>query len=403
MRSPPEATGFERRNPLTEPSRRFSFQLGSDRPLDLSQPVSRFLRPVEPLRAEDSLLVAGRRLGQEALPSLPVASDGFLVGSLSQRDLMRALAEGASVLDPVQRWMAEALPALGPHASAAEALRSITEANQEMAIVVDGQGHVLGCVVPSELLGGGVRVLRPRSVGGMATPFGVYLTNGTVTGGASHLAVVATGMVLFLLLFLANLATLGVHTLIQPLHWSGQVQAWVLGATALALFLLGIRLIPLSGTHAAEHMVVHAIERGEPLVPEVVKRMPRVHPRCGTNIAAGASLFLGLATSDWIPDQQLRLLLAALVTLTFWRPLGALLQYFVTTKPPTDRQILDGIRAGEQLLRRVMDAPVGPSPLLVRVMNSGLVQIMVGSMLMYYIIQLIGYVFGVREPWLVYF
>jgi hypothetical protein len=237
----------------------------------------------------------------------------------------------------------------------------------------------------------------------MATPFGVYLTNGTVSGGASHLAVVATGAVLFLLLFLANLATMGVHTLIRPLDWSPQLQAWVLGATALILFLVGIRAIPLSGTHAAEHMVVHAIERGEPLVPEVVRRMPRVHPRCGTNIAAGASLFLGLATSDWIADQQLRLLLAALVTLAFWRPLGATIQFFVTTKPPTDRQILDGIRAGEQLLRRIMDAPVGPSPVFVRVMNSGLIQIMLGSMLMYYVIQLIAFVLGFREPWLVYF
>jgi hypothetical protein len=299
--------------------------------------------------------------------------------------------------------MAQPLPAIGPHASAAEALRAITEAQQEMAIVVDDQGHVLGCVVPSELLAPRVRVLRPRSVGGMATPFGVYLTNGTVTGGASHLAVVATGAVLFLLLFLANLATMGVHRLIQPLQWSAPAQAWVLGATALTLFLVGIRLIPLSGTHAAEHMVVHAIERGEPLVPEVVRRMPRVHPRCGTNIAAGASLFLGLASSDWIADQQLRLLLAALVTLAFWRPLGAAIQYFVTTKPPTDRQILDGIRAGEQLLRRIMDSPVGPSPLFVRVMNSGLIQIMLGSMSMYYVIQLVGYLLGFREPWLVYF
>jgi uncharacterized protein YqhQ len=42
-------------------------------------------------------------------------------------------------------------------------------------------------------------------------------------------------------------------------------------------------------------MVVHAIERGEPLVLEVVRRMPRVHPRCGTNLVAGIALFLGLA------------------------------------------------------------------------------------------------------------
>jgi uncharacterized protein YqhQ len=36
--------------------------------------------------------------------------------------------------------------------------------------------------------------------------------------------------------------------------------------------------------------VVHAIERGEPLLAESVRAMPRVHPRCGTNIVAAAFL-----------------------------------------------------------------------------------------------------------------
>ncbi len=33
-------------------------------------------------------------------------------------------------------------------------------------------------------------------------------------------------------------------------------------------------------------MVVHAIEEGEDLTLEKVRPMPRVHPRCGTNLVA---------------------------------------------------------------------------------------------------------------------
>ena len=44
-----------------------------------------------------------------------------------------------------------------------------------------------------------------------------------------------------------------------------------------------MRLLPIAGYHAAEHQSVHAMEQGEPLIPQVVKRMPRVHPRCGTS------------------------------------------------------------------------------------------------------------------------
>src|SRR2546423_10530097 len=66
----------------------------------------------------------------------------------------------------------------------------------------------------------------------------------------------------------------------------------ILQALPFPLFLLFVRALPLVQYHAAEHQAVHAMERGEPLDPEIVRRMPRVHPRCGTNIMAGGMVFL---------------------------------------------------------------------------------------------------------------
>ncbi|MER3495923.1 MAG: hypothetical protein C4320_03425, partial [Armatimonadota bacterium] len=67
------------------------------------------------------------------------------------------------------------------------------------------------------------------------------------------------------------------------------------------MFVILFRLLPLAGTHAAEHMAVNALERGEPLDPEVVARMPRTHIRCGTNLAVGAGLFFGISETPWVP------------------------------------------------------------------------------------------------------
>ncbi len=34
--------------------------------------------------------------------------------------------------------------------------------------------------------------------------------------------------------------------------------------------------------HGAEHMTIHALEAGDPLSVEAVRRYPTAHPRCGT-------------------------------------------------------------------------------------------------------------------------
>jgi uncharacterized protein YqhQ len=34
--------------------------------------------------------------------------------------------------------------------------------------------------------------------------------------------------------------------------------------------------------HGAEHMTIHALEGGDPLVPSAVRKYPTAHPRCGT-------------------------------------------------------------------------------------------------------------------------
>ncbi|MER3495924.1 MAG: hypothetical protein C4320_03430, partial [Armatimonadota bacterium] len=69
-------------------------------------------------------------------------------------------------------------------------------------------------------------------------------------------------------------------------------------------------------------------------------------------------------------------------------------QKYVTTRPPTLAQIEDGVRAGQQLLLvHAEHGRVAPSPFL-RLLNSGLLQVMTGSLLMFGIVYGIGRLFG---------
>jgi hypothetical protein len=148
------------------------------------------------------------------------------------------------------------------------------------------------------------------------------------------------------------------------------------------LLMLLLRVSPVAGFHAAEHQVVHALERSEPLLIETVRQMPRVHPRCGTNLVAGMMivvtgflLFDALLPSPW---GEVGVALSFLVALVYWRALGGWLQQHFTTRKPTDAQVESGIRAARELLAQHGRDPFAPPRPAARLWRMGLLQILAG-------------------------
>jgi hypothetical protein len=233
-------------------------------------------------------------------------------------------------------------------------------------------------------LSAAMRALRPPLIGGMATPFGVYLTDGTRRAGVGDLALVSTGIFLGLIQVLGSWlgyrASVSVMALLGRLapEWSSRFLGTlptmphpVLYATlSLLLFALLFRLSWVTGYHAAEHQVVHAIEQGDDLRPEVVVAKPRVHPRCGTNLMAGFGIFMIL--ERWAGP------LAFVAALVSWRFFGSLLQQYVTTRPARGRELESGIFAGRQLLERYQGGIGTYASGWRRVWNMGLLQVALG-------------------------
>lgn len=351
------------------------------------------MRPTSMVAPEDSLHRAASELRRNGGDLLPLGVEGVLKGVVTEASLAMALAEGEDMNAPATRAAVTA-STIAPYASGAEALRKLAQEQIPTLVVVDDKGQVMGLISASDLAPRRRVLPRPAMVGGMATPFGVYLTNGSVKGGAGGWALVATGALMFVLLygavFLVQYAMPAVMSLGMslgvPADWGASVQ----GALGPMLFLLMMRLVPLSGIHAAEHQVVHALERGEDLVPEVVRRMPRVHPRCGTNLAAGATIFMSIAFTEWIGDENIRVIVALFATLLLWRKVGSFLQEFVTTRPASDKQVDSGIKAAKQLLENYSRARVATPTIPQRLWNSGVLHVLAGSTVMALAEQLIS-------------
>ncbi|MEQ1932620.1 MAG: DUF1385 domain-containing protein [Fimbriimonadaceae bacterium] len=336
--------------------------------------AGQLVRPIENLHPEDSLHRAAHIIRTTPGHVAPVSAGGRYIGVVSETSLEQVLENGVDLAQPVVDAVVSH-PTIAASATGAEVLRVLRSSAVDQLVVLSQDHQAIGLISASDLFPRRISRPVPALIGGMATPFGVYLTNGSVSGGASHWALVATGATMGLLLVVGSLSA----GYLAPVLPETPTMAVFIEWLPYLLFFLLMRLIPLSGTHAAEHQVVHALERNEELVPEVVKRMPRVHPRCGTNIAVGFSLFSGLFLWKWVDDEQLRFLVALLVTVFTFRPLGGFVQWAITTKPATDKQIQSGIKAGRELLDNyAKNRRTFPSP-FIRIMNMGILQVIAGS------------------------
>ena len=231
--------------------------------------------------------------------------------------------------------------------------------------IAEGSGIYHGMVGRCDLVRELLRPLALPQIGGMATPMGVHLSTGTVSAGVGHPALVLTGFCFFfiqlsLVLLLTALEPY-LPTLPLPPVWRETIELALATLFSLGGFLALIRLSPLSGFHAAEHQVVHALERHVPLLPERVGLLPRVHPRCGTNLMA-ASFLLGLGGVLSPLLGQWSYMLSGLLALLFWRSLGAWLQENLTTRPATHAQLTQAISAAQSLLERHEARPLPATP-----------------------------------------
>ena len=354
--------------------------------------VLSIIRPIRPLSPTDSIGKAAESLRVSGLGELPVIDAGCLAGLVSEEGILSALTRGdagAISQNPVTAAMSRKVICANRYMSIGQAADILDQHQLRTMPVVDEHGTYLGVISRADVASALCRTIRPPTVAGMATPLGVYLTTGNVRAGAGDLALVMAGVALMLLNYLSFGIVSGIEWVIGksspylaavlkagPAHgpW-GNVLDVALAAASVPIFLVLLRLAPLSGYHAAEHQVVHAIEEGEPLTLERVRNMSRVHPRCGTNIVVAATLFLIVSEAF---SNEIATVLAILILIFAWRIVGSYFQYYVTTKTPSDRQLENGIRAGSELLQRYQELPTRYATGWRRIWNTGMPQVMLG-------------------------
>lgn len=321
------------------------------------------------------------------IDTLPVIdTSGNIVGIVSEYDLAQILPEW-SFQEESYRYdvkvadiMTKEVWVEKENTNIKDILSSIHQLHTRVIPIVDEYGRYTGRSITRQVLIGFLtRMVKPRSIGGLATPIGIYMTDGKHQAGSGNLGLVLAGLTLGGIIILTELIT--------GYLFSGKNLPDILVILIqLTLFILILRATPLVRYHAAEHQTIHAIEKGLPLTPETVRMQPRPHKRCGTNLMVllfGIQLVLLISIQFIkIPLIQFLILITGfLFVFSNWRNIGMWLQEFFTTKRANHIQIENGIKVGEEILRKHKEdtSPTRPGFFL-KLWNMGFLQVL-GSFL----------------------
>jgi hypothetical protein len=137
-----------------------------------------------------------------------------------------------------------------------------------------------GLVVLYETLIVGTRWLV-RSASVAASQEGVDFGRGPIAIMLGVTLLAGVGIFFLLPLLLASAATGGVQSDLAQHVVEGTIRVGLfLGYLIVIAQMPDIRRV--FQYHGAEHMTIHALEAGDPLVPDQIRKYPTAHPRCGT-------------------------------------------------------------------------------------------------------------------------
>lgn len=109
--------------------------------------------PAITVTADDALAEAGRRMIAAGIGALPVVDDaGRMIGILSERDLMRFVAQGGDAATQVGAWMSAPVDAMTPDTFVYRALARLQRRGFRHMPVVDMDGRPVGMVSMRTLL-----------------------------------------------------------------------------------------------------------------------------------------------------------------------------------------------------------------------------------------------------------
>jgi predicted transcriptional regulator len=325
--------------------------------------------------------------------TLPVVNlQGKVTGIVSEHDLARITPEMSSMQDgylcskKVTDIMTKQVWTENKKIDIKNLLDKIPDMHARVVPIVDDNNYYTGSSISrSSIISYLTKQIKPDSLGGLATPLGVYITDGRHQAGVGNFGLFLTGVSIGAMIFAVERGYQAFFSYFKINYLASGIYPIAFIAEILT-FMFILRFTPLAKIHAAEHQTINAIEKGVPLKLESVKLQAKEHVRCGTNLMVliigiqVVILFNSAYLSGVAPIFQFIFLFWAFIyVFSEWKKWGMLLQKYFTTVNPPDKYILNAIKAGEEVLDKYKkDFSAKPPPVYRKIWNSAIIQIVSG-------------------------
>lgn len=326
---------------------------------------------------------AFRETSSDTLPVID--NEANIIGIVSEYDLAKILPEWS--MDEksyehnvrVEEIMSTNVWTEKLHTNIKDLLAKVHHMHTRVIPIVDQNSKYTGmCITRNAVISFLTRKIRPLTLGGLATPLGVYITDGRHQAGVGNFALFLTGFVLSFFILLAQFLTSFIFNGVQAFV------AFELLAQ-ISIFVLILRFTPFSKMHAAEHQTINAIEKGHPLSIETIRMQKREHKRCGTNLMVlivGIQIILLLAVEVGEISSLYKFFVLAfgfIFIFSNWHKFGMIVQKYLTTSVASDFYLKSGMKAGMEILKKHKnDKKTKPPAFTEKIWNMGLAQILSG-------------------------
>ena len=355
--------------------------------------LKRLMLPVPTLAATDSVSRALHLMARSQASVLPVVAGTSLVAVVAEVDLLVWIIRqrgSLGFLDPdkahdamVMQVMTSTV-AVGYAEETLDTVLPLFEERRLKAIpVLDTLDRYQGMLTRQSVLDALTHQAKPPHIAGLATFWGIRLSNGVTHTGVPDRLLLAHGALLAWILLLAHALAHAVLPKVGP---------WYLAffpVFVCIVALLGVmRFSSWSGYHAAEHQVMTAIERTETLTPETVRAMPRIHADCEARVTILAGL-LTLLLSFATLDARVAVALLTMAWLGQHR-MALWLQRHIATRPASWKQIVHSVAVATQLLRGPVLWPDVPTGWWQRLWHQGVLSMASGGAIAWIVWMAVG-------------
>ncbi len=353
--------------------------------------LTEYARTHPTITSEQSLQAAAEMLRLHKVMFLPILVEEKYIGIITEHDILHCINHHIDPRTPVKQvFSLKPLPVY-PSTPIESVFESIDNTRFPYVILCNSVTHYIGVISAADLISGKNYNIRPKSVYGITSPFGIFLSDGNNSSGLFKYQLFLTGFFYATICILSSLSSIFSISWIKNLNVLPKETIDHSYILLTGLFLcIYLYLFKIFKIHKLKIATIKLIIEGEHLTPYHFKSSLHTRPSKSQVYPIYVFILISLVSFRLIPNPLLNFFIGLGSTVFLYMTTLDKLHKVISNIKPTHAQINTACNAGRDLLEQFQSDPIIHPSFLNKVRKSGLILLVIGavsSILICYLIK----------------